>query len=551
MRLCYFGSEEGRKTCKDVGQMGKDVVVIGAGCAGMIAASEAWKGGSDVAIIDKGAIGLGTNSALSAGIFAGPTPNYSVEEYVRDTLQTGRGINYEPLVRLTAEEAPHAFSILRSSGLDLVEFPGGYVIRGAGRDSIRGLTLVKALAKEIRKSNRIEVLSGIYVTRILKSEDRAYGIIGFDKSGEEVIINASAVVMAAGGAGAIYLRNDNQKGIMGQGYYLAARAGLELWDMEFIQSYPLVIAQPGLPSSILYPPYPKEARLINAAGEGILEKHGIGEIHEAVSTKRDEFSAILFKESLKGPVKMDYRMVPSSKWKKPPLSFLPKRFDFSREPFIVSPAVHFFMGGVRTDRNGETSLPGLFACGEMVWGLHGANRMRGNALTECLVSGMIAGRSAARHAMIPGKAPVNIGGFLKKRHCVRISKRRELRELRDRARTIAWKYAGIVRYEEGLKQGLREIGELDVETRKLETAGASEVRMLEDLKGGIFTLRTILEASLSRRESRGSFIREDFPKTDDKHWRGNSCAAYEDDGNAIHVRFYPGSVKGAAKQTGV
>jgi succinate dehydrogenase/fumarate reductase flavoprotein subunit len=306
--------------------------------------------------------------------------------------------------------------------------------------------------------------------------------------------------------------------------------------MEFIQFYPLVIAQSGLPPSLIYPPYPKETRLINARDENLLKKYDIDDIGKFISTKRDRFSAIIFQEMLKGPVYMDYSRVPVSLWNKRPLSLLPKKkFDFRRMPFAISPAAHFFMGGVRTDAKGKTSLPGLFACGEVVWGLHGANRMRGNALTECLVSGMAAGRNAARYALThpmsgsknePPKDFFHQGPY----------NTRAFHHLKRQLREIAWKYAGVARSEEGLKQGLKEIGELKAEMRKSEAAGASDIGMFEDLKSGIFTLETILEASLSRRESRGSFIREDFPKTDDKNWLGNSCAAYEE--HAIHISFY-------------
>ena len=248
----------------------------------------------------------------------------------------------------------------------------------------------------------IEVLDSFYVTEILKSGGKTNGVKGIGKTSEEIFVNAPAVVMATGGGGAVFFRNDNQKKAMGQGYYLAAKAGLNLWDMEFVQFYPFVISQEGLPSMLVYPPYPKEVKLLNVEGKDILERYGIKDIHEAVSTERDKLSAILFQEGLKGPVYMDYRGVPAVLWEKRPLSLLPKWFDFRKRPFEISPAAHFFMGGVCVDERGETSLPGLFACGELVWGLHGANRMRGNALTECLVSGAVAGRSAAEYALTLG-----------------------------------------------------------------------------------------------------------------------------------------------------
>ena len=154
--------------------------------------------------------------------------------------------------------------------------------------------------------------------------------------------------------------------------------------------------------------------MVTTSGEDILRKHGINDIYDAVIRSRDQFSAILYQESLTGPVYMDYRKVPVSLWGKQPLSLLTKlKFDFRRQPFAISPAAHFFMGGVGVDENAQTSLPGLFACGEVVSGLHGANRMGGNALTECLVFGRVAGRHAAQYALTQS-APVSHKGELSK-----------------------------------------------------------------------------------------------------------------------------------------
>ena len=523
----------------------KDVIVIGAGCAGMAAALEAHKQGAEVGLIDRGSIGLGTNSAMAYGGFAGPTSDYGPEEYVQDTLLSGKKINNEPSVRLAGREASHAFSFLRSMGLQLEEFHGHFAIRSPRPDLIGGITLVKTLAKAIRNLNKIEIFSGLYVTEIIKKGEVICGVAGFGKTGEEVILYSPAVVVATGGAGAIYLRNDNQKGIMGQGYLLAAKAGLELWDMEFVQFFPLVMAQPGLPSLLIYPPYPEEARLINTAGEDVLKKHGIDDITDGIATKRDAFSAILFQEGLEGTVYMDYRRVPEALWDKSPYTLLPKKkFDFRRRPFAVSPAAHFFMGGVRTDEGGQTSLPGLFACGEARWGLHGANRMRGNALTECLVSGRIAGRHAAQYSRT-GQAspPSNLKGFSKASSNRPSPDRALLRELRRQIRETAWTHAGVVRSRKGLKEGFAKIAEVEKELRDMIPKPADR-RLKEDLMSASFVLKAILTASFSREESRGAFIREDFPRQDDVNWKKNSCLAYDREGGTFSIRHYsPGSVR--------
>ncbi|MCX5802060.1 MAG: FAD-binding protein [Proteobacteria bacterium] len=519
--------------------MKKDIIVIGAGLAGMVATYMAQKEGAEIVLIDRGSIGIGTNSAMSNGVFAGPTSHYSPDEYIRDTLKVGRMINSEPFVKLIAREAPEALNFLSSFGLDIVESNDLYALKSSRPDIIPGVTLVKKLAEVVKNLDRVHILTDFYVEEILKKENRVYGVRGFDKTGREMDIYAPAIVLATGGAGAIYLRNDNQKNTMGQGYYLAARAGLELWDMEFVQFYPLVISGPHLPSMLHYPPYPKEAKLINASGDDVVKKYGMDNINEAVIKKRDEFSAILFEEIKSGPVYMDYRNVPSSSWGKHPLSLLAKlRFDFRNKPVPTSPAVHFFMGGVRTDERGHTSLKGLFACGEVVWGLHGANRRGGNALTECVVFGRISGRSSAQYALANRLPSLDLERTPGDKASYPTPTGGQLREIRQKIREIAWNYAGMVKTGKGLEEGLDRLEEVEGQLRKTDFKGVMERKLKEDLVSASFILRAIFFTSLSRKESRGSFIRKDFPQEDNINWRKNSCLAYDPERNTFSVSHH-------------
>lgn len=518
--------------------MQRDVIVIGGGCAGMMAALEAEANGASVVLLDRGAMGIATNSALSNGIFAGPTPHCSYNEYVEMTLETGKKLNHESLVRLLAKGAPDAFSFLRSLGLELVDYSGRYIIKSIRPDILPGLTLVRAFIEKIKDLSRIEVLTGTYVTDILRNDEGVYGVKGWGRGGEEATIYAPAIVLATGGAGGIYLKNDNQKSIMGQGYYLAAKAGLQLWDMEFVQFFPLVAAEPGLPHQILFSPHPKETRLINDGGEDILQKYNMLDLNEVIKTRRDEFSAILFEEGLKGPVYMDYREVPSSQWEKHPLSLLKRiKFDFRNKTFAISPAAHFFMGGVCTDEDGQTSLPGLFACGEVVWGLHGANRMAGNALTETVVFGKVAGRNAAQYALTHRIYPSKPNIILKELPPQAASSRKPLLQLRQRIREIAWRYGGVVRCQRGLKEGLTRIGETERELKGIIPQTGSDKRLKEDINSASFVLRAVLTASLLRKESRGAFIREEFPELDDLNWRKSSCLAYDSEEKDFSCNF--------------
>ena len=514
------------------------VIIIGAGLAGMVAAVKAGQEGADVILLDRGPIGTGSNSSLANGQFSGPTPTYDTQTFIRDTLTVGRDLNRHTRVHLLAQRAPEAFTFLRSLGVPLQDSPSRKIVESPVPSVIRGITMVKKIAEKLRASGQIRTVQGFYTTDIVVRDNRVYGIRGISRTAEEIFIPSAAVILATGGAGAIYLRNDNQKKILGQGYYLAAKAGLALWDMEFVQFFPLVLAEPRLPQLILFPPYPPEARLVNNAGEDMPTKFGLGDINRAVSRNRDEFSAKLFEENKRGLVRMDFRNVPDQGWAGHPFPVLSRlRFDFRAQPVAVSPAAHFFMGGISADDRGQTDIEGLFACGEILWGLHGANRMGGNALTECVVTGMIAGHSAAQRsktARISSLAQQQPPAFAKPQQA---AARINFRDLLRRVRKIAWEHAGIFRSEQSIREGLMIVEMIKAQAKKALPANPSERIAKEDLTSALFVLEAVLTASLGRQESRGSFIRSDFPQEDDKNWKRNSCLQYEPDEGGFAVGY--------------
>jgi len=515
------------------------VIIIGAGLAGMIAACAAEAEGARVLLLDRSALGLGTNSALSNGVFAGPTPGYSEEAYVEDTLRIGRGLNRRSWVEQVAREAPKVIESLNSFGLELKPFKDHFSVQPAPPGTIPGVTLVRRIAEKVRSLNPVRVITGFQVTEMLTHDHRVFGVRGFDDQGRDQAFFAPAVILAAGGFGAVYQRNDNQKSTLGQGVALAARAGLDLWDMEFVQFYPLVLAQPGLPSLLLYPPYPREARLVNQSGQDLLEKFGLQSLHEAIMQLRDVFSVKLFEEmEQSGTVYLDYRGVPADSWSRFPLTLLSRiKYDFQNKPFAVAPAAHFCMGGLRTDERGRTDLTGLLACGEMVWGLHGANRRGGNALTECLVSGRLAGSQAAIEALSSpplrkGMPPTGDGFAYSP-----VPAFGEIRALHQTLKEIAWRQAGVVRSRTGLTDGLARLQELEDCLAGLKPGAVPERKRLEDLRSALLVTRAILTAGLAREESRGSFIRVDFPDEDNLRWRKNSRLTYVPDKNNFEVDY--------------
>ncbi len=505
-----------------------DVAIIGAGLAGILAAAAASEAGASVLLVDRGAVGLGTNSAMSNGYFCGPTESYPPAKYVSDTLDIGRGINRRSYVERVAGQAEEAIAHLGELGVPLSPGPAGYQSPTPRQDVIRGAGLMSALAASLRGRPGVSTITGLQVRRLLSAEGRVVGLEGLDKQGQTQRVAAGAVILACGGAGAVYAVNDNMKAIMGQGYTLAAQAGLALMDLEFVQFYPLVLVEPGLPPVMLYPAYPGEVRLINSAGEDILAPHGLTDVTKAIMGLRDKLSQIMAEEARRGPVRLDYTGVPEELWDRYPLALLSHmNFDFKNRPVSVMPGAHFCMGGVEVDQQGRTAVEGLFACGEMVWGLHGANRRGGNALTECLVSGRLAGLGAAREARDVGRADLEPADPTPARQS---SGGGALRRLRDRLRQIAWERAGVVRTEQDMAQGQSELAQWQRELGRVGVENPREEWLRWDLECGGRFLAGVLAASLARQESRGALLRRDYQEQDDAAWRVNSRLTLEPEG---------------------
>ncbi|MCJ8502979.1 FAD-dependent oxidoreductase [Desulfatitalea alkaliphila] len=519
--------------------MDADVIIIGAGLAGIMSAHAACEQGARVLLLSRKAVGLAGNSAISNGIFAGPTRDYPPDAYVRETIAIGAGLNSRSHVETVAREIGPVIDRLRAAGCAVAERRDHYMVPPERPDRIPGMTLMQRMAASVKGLPGLTVRTGFHVLDIVTREGRVQGVTGIDKQGRGRVLCAPAVILACGGAGALYRRNDNQKRAWGQGYAMALRAGLELRDMEFVQFYPFVHAQPGVTPILLYPPLPTNARLIDESGQDVATRWGLGNLNALILKKRDELSALIHKEMEKGPIYMDYRDVPPAEWERPPLAMLQKlRFDFRSKPFAVAPAVHFCMGGIPTAPDAQTALPGLFACGEVAWGLHGANRRGGNALSECLVFGQMAGTRAASWGLsnpLPdattGEAPPDPPRSDNE------AENSRLRALGKDLREVAWRHAGIVRHAEGMEKGMERLGQIQSDLNATTPTTLDGTIKRWDLLGGCLVLRTILATGIARRESLGSFKRRDFADTPAQSRFGNSAARCDGANGRIAVTF--------------
>jgi len=497
-----------------------DILIIGSGLAGLRAAIEAAQNGVNTIVVSKSSKELSSNSVLAGGGFCMAVPGFSGEDHIMATLTAGKNLNDRELVQELAVNGPKEVEFLKRVGVDLIPKPFGYWVdrRGESGKTTGGRIIISKLIHAACGYSRIQFISNVYVYKILVEDNQVLGVIGISKEGQPCLISSKAIILAAGGGGAIYKRNDNHKRILGDGYALALEIGLPLFDMEFIQFYPFGFADPDLPQGTIHPPFPEQAMMLDADGNDFLKKYEIRmDLYRFVVAARDEASYLIYRESQKGKVFMDYTHIPDEKWDEYPLSLFPKkRFNFREKPFQIAPVTHFFMGGIKIKPSCETDIRGLFAAGEVTSGVHGANRRGGNALTECLVFGANSGLSASLYAKasVLRKPSFNGGEWLKSliRGKESSKTRPEFLRFLKEIREIAWRYAGPIRNELGLKRALSLLDTMSQDLQNIEVSNPRELILRKEVENSLLVLKTIVLSSLARRESRGAFQREEYPE---------------------------------------
>ncbi|MDP7602245.1 MAG: FAD-binding protein, partial [Alphaproteobacteria bacterium] len=443
--------------------MRADVWVIGSGAAGLMAAIKARLEGADVAVVGKSGPGKGTSSTIAVGAFSGPWHGLSEEAYKERVLTAGRGLNEREMVDIAAAEAPARFQDLIDWGLTTKSAPGVFMALPKDdpgeRIPVWGREIVRCLLAKAEEVG-VHFVNNLVVRSISAGEGgvclRAYGA----RRRQWLELRGGAAILAAGGAGALFLHHDNPKRMGGDSHTLAYEAGCVMQDLEFVQFYPVAIAEPGKPVFLIEPEGADLGHLVNAAGEDILDKYDIT-VRPAATHARDALSQALFQEIEQhdGAVYIDLTHVAKETWCANPISatkwaYLDAKFDAWNQPLRVAPVAHFSGGGARTDTHGATSVPGLYAAGEAAGGMHGANRMGGNALTECLVFGQRAGKAAATFAEsrdqgVKAAAPVVQPETGKPQT--------DADTLRADLGRIMWRYSGIRRDAEGLATGLKKV----------------------------------------------------------------------------------------------
>ncbi|MCW4011656.1 MAG: FAD-binding protein [Candidatus Bathyarchaeota archaeon] len=484
-----------------------DVLIIGSGGAGLRAAIEAEARGANVLIVSKAATGMKNATIVANGSFRAAIDGYTVEEHRQATMEGGKHLNDPALVDVLVSEGAERLLELRKYGV-VITTRYGNVLCGDNPEA-RGLGFIQPMVKYL-KERGVKLVDKCTITELIKEKDRVIGAVGLRD--EPVVFKAGATILAAGGSAGAYSRTDCPVDIAGDGYALAYEAGATLRDMEFIQFAPVAVAEEGYPAFAIYGDLVDKGTLLNSLGEDIVEKHGITQ-RPLTTMARDHLSRAIMSEvhegrGVDGAVLLDASDVINevgieNLYAKDSQRKVLMDMRADEKPFKVTPVTHFTMAGVEIRPDCSTNVPGLYAVGEVTGGVHGANRLGGNALTEIVVFGARAGASAAEYAAKHTRPEIDYD--FKGTYTTETDPAETLKELR----ILMWYNVGIVRSKESLTQALNRLHEMSKLRFNEETIShqkqAAETRMAIMAS----TLTTL--SALRREESRGTHYRVDFP----------------------------------------
>jgi succinate dehydrogenase/fumarate reductase flavoprotein subunit len=501
-----------------------DILIIGTGGAGLRAAVEAHERGKHTILVSKAPAGYNNCTIVAGSGYLAAVGGMSIEEHRERTLSTGKGINDPQLVEVLVQEGGKRVVELEKYGLIVNIRRGG--INVGGRDTKLGQGITLPMVDYLKK-RKVDFIENTIITKLLKKENRVIGAVGYDSIKKDpVLFQSKAIILATGGAGALYKRTDCPLKTTGDGYTLAYHAGARLRDMEFVQFFPIALAEPGFPSLLVDGPIVEEGKIINVLGEEIPEKHGVTE-RPFIAKSRDLLSRAMMKEIIRGDgvddaVLIDGRDViskstPGDFFGMGSYEFFVNELNADERPFRVAPICHHTMGGVVINPRCETGVKGLYAAGEVVGGVHGANRHGGNALTDVTVFGARAGIYASEYAASVTSESVE---KLAEKEIERYERLQE-RETGYTPETIInllrenlWENAGIVRDSFKLVDAYERIQEIRTTTRKILARPGRQMMAALEVPMALDTAEIIVRAAMARKESRGAHYRTDHPEED-------------------------------------
>ena len=523
-----------------------DVLVVGAGGAGCRAAIEAAKQNMDVVMISKELLGKAHTSMAEGGYnvaIGNVDPDDNPDVHFKDTIVGGNYLNNQELVEILVRDAPTRVYDLEEMGAVFDRTPEGKIAqRPFGKQSFRrtayasdrtGSEIMVTLTEAIRATS-VRVFDEVFATRLLVHDGRIAGVTAIDmKHGDYLVFRAKSVVMATGGAGRVYKVTSNAQLDVGDGYAMAYEAGCELIDMEMVQFHPTGMVKPESAKGRLVTEAVRGEGgiLLNNRGERFMNKY-YPQVMELAG--RDQVARSIMTEVIEGRGSPDGGVYLS-------IAHLPRAIiefrlesmieqfedagvDIRDEPMQVSPTAHHFMGGIKIDTNAQSTIPGLFAAGECTGGVHGGNRLGGNALADTQVFGALAGENAAKFAKeheLPGfDRDEVVNEFSRLQAMLERKDGISPADARDELTSLMWEKVQIFRNDEDLEYAIKELRRIekevvpkikvDVPIRRFNPGWHQAI----EFGHMVITARMVAEAAFMRKGNRGAHFRTDADPND-------------------------------------
>ena len=531
----------------EIKSISTDVLIIGSGGAGSRAAIEVDKTGLKAIIVSKGLSFRSGCTGMAEGgynaVFKSVDKDDSFEAHIKDTLKGGSYLNDKKLVDILVRNSPDRLIDLENYGalferkengkINQRPFGGQTFRRTCYHGDRTGAELLNALKEEIIKRN-IELYEEIMITSLVCDNNQVIGATGLNlKDSSLIYFKAKSTILASGGAGQLFPVTSNTFQKNGDGFAIAYRAGANLVDMEQIQFHPTGMVQPESKKGVLVTEAVRAegGMLFNKDGERFMSKYAPDKMELAT---RDVVARSIYKEisegrgTENGGVYLDISHVDDNyideNLETMVLQFINVGVNIKNEAIEVAPTAHHFMGGLKIDENTSTSLKNLFGAGEVCGGVHGANRLGGNALADTQVFGKIAGESAAK-VCENTEIKTNMDEVEKEAERIeKLIKKGSIKpsEFKNNIKDLMWQKVAIVRDEENLREALKILMDMKKDLDKLDVH--NEKHYNTDLQTALEVINMveicilIVKSAMLRRESRGAHFRSDFPESKDE-WK--------------------------------
>jgi L-aspartate oxidase len=508
-----------------------DVLVIGGGLAGLRAAL-AVDPKLSVVVITKGDI-LQSNSHYAQGGIAGVLDKEDrFENHIEDTLVAGGSLCDRTVVEHVIREAPRRIGELIDWGVKFDRAADTIALGREGGHShdriahamgdATGKEIIRAVVECVRKQKNIQLWQNTFTLDLLAHDGTCRGALVWNARHGKTMVWAKQTILATGGAGQLYRETTNPDVATGDGMALAYRAGAELRDMEFMQFHPTVLYIAGGSRHLI-------SEATRGEGAWLVDRHGRRFMPEydprGELAPRDVVSLAIVSQMEKTRhtnVYLDMTHIDPDRVRSrfPGIAGVCAEFglDITKDRIPVRPGAHYMMGGVTVDREGRTTLPGLWAAGEVTSsGLHGANRLASNSLLEALVYGAYAGEGASRAAGEINdsfRAPA-----IENEKTEVATEPLNMADIRNSLKSLMWRDAGVRREAETLTDARESIDHWSRYVLVRQFADPSGW----ELQNMLCVARLMVEAALTRQESRGAHMRNDYPKLDDEHWQRHQC----------------------------